>query len=147
MSDIYHGNAVSAGVALGNVLLYRPFTAVVEDRTVTPADVAGEKARFCAFAETAKAELARLAASLAAADPAKAAIFEAHRDIAEDEELVAEIEDAIENTLCTAERAVDSVFRQIAAVLAALPGVIIKERAADLEDVRSRLLRCRSARC
>lgn len=142
MNTILHGNAVSAGVALGNVLLYAPFAAVVEDKTIPPGQAAAEKGRFRAFAQMAKEELARLAAGMEAEAPDRAAIFKAHRDIVDDEELVAEIDEAIEGSLYTAERAVDAVYRQNAAVLAALPGDVIKERAADLEDVRARLLRC-----
>lgn len=142
MKDKYSGNAVSAGVALGNVLLYQPFSATVEDWQISPEAVESERARYHAFAAQAKAELERLAATLAPEDSAKAAIFKAHCDIVEDEELVAEIEDAIAQSLSSAERATDSVYRKNAAVLAALPGDVIKERAADLLDVRSRLLRC-----
>ncbi len=129
-------------MVLGNTFLYRPFTPTVEERLIAREEIQHERERFRDFAARAKRELEQIITALAAQDPAQASIFEAQSEIMEDEELIVEIHEAIEKTLFTAERAVDTVYRRNAAILAALPGDIIKERAADLMDVHARLLRC-----
>ena len=97
-----------------------------------------QRALYEAAKQTAHAELSRMCARLEAN---KAAIFEAHMDILDDEVMDEDILAGIEGEQWTAQWAVEQVYEHYRAVLGNAPDARIRERAADLSDVKLRLLR------
>src|SRR5699024_7800225 len=75
-------------------------------------------------------------------DKDKAAIFAAHLEILEDETMSEEIQLGISTGSSGGQEAIHSVYEQYAAMFGQLADPIIRERAADLRDVGTRLLRC-----
>ena len=134
---IYHGTGVSRGVAAGPLYCYEPF--VPAPPCAGHGGSAGEqRALYEAAKRTAREELGRVCARLEAD---KAAIFEAHMDILDDEVMDEEILAGIEGEQWTAQWAVEQVYENYRAVLGSAPDALIRERAADLYDVKLRLLR------
>ena len=134
---IYHGTGVSRGVAAGPLYCYEPF--VPAPPCAGHGGSAGEqRALYEAAKRTAREELGGVCARLEAD---KAAIFEAHMDILDDEVMDEEILAGIEGEQWTAQWAVEQVYENYRAVLGSAPDALIRERAADLYDVKLRLLR------
>lgn len=134
---IYHGTGVSRGVAAGPLYCYEPF--VPAPPCAGHGGSAGEqRALYEAAKRTARKELGGVCARLEAD---KAAIFEAHMDILDDEVMDEEILAGIEGKQWTAQWAVEQVYENYRAMLGSAPDALIRERAADLYDVKLRLLR------
>ena len=134
---IYHGTGVSRGVAAGPLYCYEPF--VPAPPYAGHGGSAGEqRALYEAAKRTAREELGGVCARLEAD---KAAIFEAHMDILDDEVMDEEILAGIEGEQWTAQWAVEQVYENYRAVLGSAPDALIRERAADRYDVKLRLLR------
>lgn len=138
----YRGNPVSEGLAVGKVYLYRPWLPEVAQGTVL-ADKAKEAvARYRRLLEQAGKELAGLRKRLEEAGEAdKAKIFTAHRDILYDVVMDEEIEDSITQELSTPEWAIHRVYEKFIDLLGRAEDPLIRERTADLRDVKNRLLR------
>lgn len=132
------GTPVSPGYAAGAVYRYFPFVPDVAETSCPAERRADEQAAFSAAKSAAKDELMRLRTTL---PPDKAAIFSAHMEILEDEAILEEIETAICDDGATAEWAVYSVMNTFIAVLSRAKNAMIRERTADLTDVRNRLIR------
>lgn len=79
-------------------------------------------------------------------DPDKAKIFSAHRELLQDEEILDEIREAICAESMNPDSAVSKVYTEFAELLAGVEDPLIAERAADLRDVRDRLLRILSGK-
>lgn len=134
---VYYGTGISRGVAAGPIYCYEPFVPAPP----CPAhggSVEEQRALYEAAKQTAHVELSRMCARLEAN---KAAIFEAHMDILDDEVMDEEILAGIEGEQWTAQWAVEQVYEHYRAVLGNAPDARIRERAADLSDVKLRLLR------
>lgn len=134
---VYYGTGISRGVAAGPIYCYEPFVPAPP----CPAhggSVEEQRALYEAAKQTAHVELSRMCARLEAN---KAAIFEAHMDILDDEVMDEEILAGIESEQWTAQWAVEQVYEHYRAVLGNAPDARIRERAADLSDVKLRLLR------
>ncbi|HBF37727.1 MAG TPA: phosphoenolpyruvate--protein phosphotransferase [Firmicutes bacterium] len=138
---MYHGISVSPGIAIGNSLLYASFVPQPWPEKVEEGLQEKELTQYKAGVNAAKNELIALCARLEKSDPEKARIFSAHQDILCDIAMDEEIRDAISGAF-SAQAAVSQVFGAYAEAIAEAPDSIIRERSADLLDVRARLLRC-----
>ena len=138
---IYHGNPVSKGIAAGPVFLYQPFTAAVSGDLLEESAVPEALNKYEAARKNAEAELKALHARLQSADPEKAKIFTAHIDILFDEAMDGDIREQIENNRYPPDRAIAEVFEKYARILRKAPDPLIKERASDIRDVKTRLIR------
>ena len=136
---VYHGNPVSAGVALGPVIIHRPFEARTGLRQF-PDAVEARLETYQALRQQAQEELLTIAASLAGEDDNKGAIFQAQATILMDVVMDEEVTDLIgAGTL--PDEAIHMVFTQYADILGQSDDALISERASDIKDVRNRLLR------
>ncbi|MEA4893731.1 MAG: phosphoenolpyruvate--protein phosphotransferase [Oscillospiraceae bacterium] len=133
------GNPVSEGIAIGNVYIYRTVSPVIEEKHISPEEVPMAESRLEQVKKTCKKELEEILMQMTDRDKAK--IFEAHIEIIEDEVLFDEIQDEISLSLCAPDYAVYKVFGQHAQIIGKAKDPIIRERAADLIDVRNRILR------
>lgn len=138
------GNAVSLGIAIGPIYCYTPFEPNVAERHIS--GEGGEPEREVAAYERAAAaaaeELRRKMDSFSPEEADKRSIIKAHIDILEDCALEEEIRNMIEEELLPADLAILRSFDIFHSILSASKDELLRERAADLMDVRNRLLRC-----
>lgn len=136
------GRPVSRGVVIGEVLRYEPFQARLSETALAADAVEQALSDYCGARERARAELDGLEARLTAADPDKAGIMAAHREILLDPAMDEEIQALVRDELLSPDVAVARTFDLYAAVLGSSENERMKERASDLLDVKNRLLRC-----
>lgn len=138
----FQGLSISSGAALAPAYLYKPVTIEVPRVHIAPEQVEAELARYSDSRNAAAEQLSSIHNLLLPDAPDKAAIFQAHLEILNDVAMIEEIEDMIVQTYTNAADAVDTVYSQYAEMIGALDDPLMRERAADLLDVRSRLLCC-----
>ncbi len=137
----YSGSPVSSGIACGEVYIYQPFKPQIEEVTIQKHQVEDYCKQYLGIKEQAKQELEAIQAGLGAEDPEKAKIFRAHIDILFDEAMDEDIVECISCDLISPETAIHTVYEKYIRMLSRAKDPLIRERAADLQDVRSRLLR------
>lgn len=138
---ILKGNPVSRGIALGKVFVYKAFTADVHESYF---EAGLEKEYFKKYkdaVQAAEAELDAVVTTLSAESPEKAKIFTAHIEILNDEEVDEGVKEMIFSDHAMPDYAVDMVFTEFAILLGKAKDPLIAARAADLRDVRNRVLR------
>jgi phosphotransferase system enzyme I (PtsI) len=136
----YQGNPVSKGVAVGKVYRYIPYEAKVEETTVAPEEAAKVLEEYRDAKKGAEKELAAMRERLGA-DSDKAAILGAHMEILKDPALDDMVESLIKNQYCNAKWAVEKAFTKFIKMLSRVKDDMIRERIADMKDVKGRLLR------
>ncbi|MVB10802.1 Phosphoenolpyruvate-protein phosphotransferase [Caprobacter fermentans] len=138
---MFLGIPVSPGIAIGMPLLYEPFVPGPWQKKVEKGRVEDELRRFEDGLAAAEKELEKICSGMKKNDPEKAKIFDAHKDMLCDAAIGEEIRQNISNSF-SAQEAVYQVFGAYAKQVAQAPDPVIRERSADLLDVRIRLLRC-----
>ena len=133
----YKGLPVSTGLAVGSAFCYRP---VQPEDCLYQIEEQGAVQSFAEALEQAKEELHCLCSRLEATSAEQAKILQAHIEIAEDEAMAEDMAMALEDGLPVGE-AVMTVFGQYIKMFAAAGEERIRERVADLTDVRNRILR------
>lgn len=131
------GISGSSGFGIGKVFCYHAFEPVVREKKIPPEEQDAQISLYESAFTQAKAELRALIASLS---PDKSAIFAAHQEMLEDEAIREEIIDMI-HTGASSEWAVYSVFQTYIRLMQSQESACMRERAADLQDVRNRILR------
>ncbi|MFA7231706.1 MAG: phosphoenolpyruvate--protein phosphotransferase [Victivallaceae bacterium] len=148
MSDtpekIYHGIAASPGIAIGQALVIKEHnTAYTEssDSPITPEQIECEIDRFSTALDKTREELINLQKRLEdKLDAREASIFDAHLLIVDDQMLTNEVKDMVRKKLKTADYAFYKVIERYVNAISVMPDQYIKERAADIKDVGSRIL-------
>ena len=138
---ILKGNPVSRGIALAKVFVYKAFKADVHESYFEAGQETAMYKQFTDALAVAQEELEAIVASLSAESPEKAKIFSAHIEILNDEEVAEEVKDMIFSGRAMPDYAVHTVFSQFAILLEKAKDPLIAARAADLRDVRNRVLR------
>lgn len=137
----YTGTAVSAGVAIGKVYLYQSFQPKLHDWP--PVNPEADIAQYEVALNAARQELEALQTRFERdGDGDKAGIFGAHLEILLDEVMDEEIREGISSQMFNGPQAIQAVYEQYATMFESLEDPIIRERALDLRDVCSRVLRC-----
>lgn len=138
---ILRGNPVSPGVAVGKVYVYQPFHVQVT-MSVFPAELVEEQLeRYDRARCNAARELQSLYREIHSRDREQAGIFDAHRQIMEDEELDGGIRMAILEECLSPDWAIYKVYGEYIALFQDAADAVTRERADDLKDLRTRLLR------
>ncbi|MFV0401880.1 MAG: putative PEP-binding protein, partial [Oscillospiraceae bacterium] len=138
---ILRGNPVSPGVAVGKVYVYQPFHVQVA-MSVFPAELAGEQLeRYDRARCNAARELQSLYQEIHSRDREQAGIFDAHRQIMEDEELDGSIRKAILEEHLSPDWAIYKIYEEYISLFQDAADAVTRERADDLKDLRTRLLR------
>lgn len=133
------GIAASPGIAIGRAWVMED--TVLNLPTDGASDVESEITRFKGAVEQARQEIEALKEkTLQDLGEDKAAIFDAHLMVLDDPELVTNVENKIKEERLKAENAVNAVMDAFIAVFENMDMAYMRERAADLRDVRSRLL-------
>ncbi|ORM63199.1 phosphoenolpyruvate--protein phosphotransferase [Pantoea rodasii] len=135
------GILASPGFAFGKALLLKEDEIVISRKKITDDQVEQEIQRFLDGRGKAAVQLEaiRIKAGETLGEE-KAAIFEGHIMLLEDEELEQEIIDLIKKDHATADAAAYSVIDGQAKALEELDDEYLKERAADVRDIGKRLL-------
>ncbi len=137
---IFYGNGVSKGIAIGEVFLYQPVLPAPQQAHYE-GDAAPFLEQYEQFCAQARGQLQSLRDQMAKSDPEKAAIFSAQMELLCDEVMEEEIRDAIQYDAWMPGWAVESVYSRYEQRLQKAKDPFIRERAADLRDVKGRLLR------
>ena len=137
---VLRGNGVSKGVAIGEIFLYQPFIP-----QTTEAHYSGDPKQYLEQYEDlclqARVELQAIRERMMQTDAEKAAIFSAQMEILCDEVMDEEIRDGIQYDTWMPDWAVETVYSRYERRLQKAGDPLIRERAADLKDVKNRLLR------
>ncbi|QSH42184.1 phosphoenolpyruvate--protein phosphotransferase [Lentisphaerota bacterium ZTH] len=141
---VYHGIAASPGIAIGRVLLIKEHnTSFTEssDEPIKPEQVDAEVQRFNIALDKTREELLDLQRRIQKdLDTRDASIFDAHLLIVDDQMLLNEVEDMVKSQHKSADYAFYKVIGRYIAAISVMPDKYIKERAADIKDVASRVL-------
>lgn len=136
---ILKGIAASSGIAIAKAYRLVEPDFSFERKTITESDM--EVERFQKALATSKTELAAIhekANTELGGD--KAAIFEAHLLVLSDPELISPIEDKIKTEQVNAEQALKDVTDMFISTFEQMENDYMRERAADIRDVRKRIL-------
>ncbi|MDR2896515.1 MAG: phosphoenolpyruvate--protein phosphotransferase [Propionibacteriaceae bacterium] len=137
--EILRGKSVFGGIASGDVFYINNDALSIERRTVD--DPGAEKARVAAARAAAIEQLQNLQAKAQAEVGAdEAMIFEVHQMMLDDDEFKEGIDSLIESQHVNAEFAVEQVGAEFAQRLASLDDEYLRERAADIRDISTRLI-------
>lgn len=138
----YTANPVSGGIAIGEAFHYEPYTPSVTEGSIAEGMAEQAIGEYEKARDAAKAELDAIFAKLSASDPDKAKIFTAHLDILFDAAMDEDIRDDITYENYTAQWAIHKVYEKYIKVIGKSKDELIRERVADMKDVKTRLLRC-----
>jgi phosphotransferase system enzyme I (PtsI) len=126
-------------MGIGRAFVYEPFIPQVAE--MLSEDAAKELEAYEAAKRQAKEELISVRAKLSASDEKKAGIFTAQISMLYDPAVESEVRKRIERDHACADWAIDRAYEKFAGVFENSGVEVIRERAADLRDVRLRLLR------
>lgn len=136
------GILASPGIAFGKALLLKEDEIVIDRKKISADKVDQEVERFLSGRAKASAQLEAIKTKAGETfGEEKAAIFEGHIMLLEDEELEQEIIALIKDKHMTADAAAHEVIEGQATALEELDDEYLKERAADVRDIGKRLLR------
>ena len=136
------GISASPGIVFGKALVLKEEPIILNTHKITSDQVDAEVAKFFDGRAKAAAQLTAIhEKALRTLGEEKAAIFEGHLMLLEDEELEEEIVGYINDNLSTADVAASKVIDQQVAVLSEIDDEYLKERAGDMRDIGNRLLR------
>ncbi|MFB6327753.1 phosphoenolpyruvate-protein phosphotransferase PtsI [Pantoea deleyi] len=135
------GILASPGIAFGKALLLKEDEIVINRKKISDDQVEQEVQRFLDGRSKAATQLEAIRVKAGETlGEEKAAIFEGHIMLLEDEELEQEIIDLIKKDHASADAAAYSVIDGQAKALEELDDEYLKERAADVRDIGKRLL-------
>lgn len=136
------GILASPGVAYAKALLLKEDPIVINQASITEDQVEAEVAKFQEAVAKSLAQIETIketAEKNLGAD--KAAIFEGHMALVDDEELAEEVQTLISDELITADNATNQVINMYIATFEKMEDEYMRERAADFRDIGSRLLK------
>ena len=136
------GIPASPGIIFGNALVLKEEQIVLDTQKITDEQIDAEIARFYEGRKAAVEQLSSIRdRALASLGEEKAAIFEGHLMILEDEELEEEIIDYLRSHKVNAGVAASKIIDQQVAMLSEIDDEYLKERAGDIRDIGNRLIK------
>jgi phosphotransferase system enzyme I (PtsI) len=139
---VLRGIPASPGVSIGRVHLLIPETPVVAPRKIAPSEVKSEHERFSqAVADTSAAIERSRERALSLAGIAAAKIFDAHLAIVDDSVFHDDVKNRVTKEQFNVDFIVNDALGQHIEMMEKQQGELFRERAADIRDVRNRLLR------
>ncbi|QMS85767.1 phosphoenolpyruvate--protein phosphotransferase [Candidatus Xianfuyuplasma coldseepsis] len=135
----YSGIGASAGIAIYPVYKLIEVDLTIEQQSIT--DVKNEVARLENAIKTTSKELQTIREQTAISmDEEHAMIFDAHIQIAQDPEIMRQVQEKIEEEHVNAEYAYDHVCQMFIAMFEGMDNEYFQERALDVKDVRRRVI-------
>ena len=138
---ILQGIAVSKGVVTGRAFVYEPFKPEITEHIINKEDIPESIKRYQEITALAGQELSTLRDKMKEIDEDKAGIFQAHQDILNYSAMGDEILSLIQTEYYSPEFAIETVYEKFIQILSSMDDDIIRERCADLKDVKNRILR------
>ena len=136
------GIPASPGIVFGKALVLKEENIVLDTQKISEDQVEAEVARFYAGREAAVEQLNSIhQRALKSLGEEKAAIFEGHLMILEDEELEEEIIDYLRSNKVNASVAASKIIDQQVEMLSEIDDEYLKERAGDIRDIGNRLIK------
>ena len=136
------GIPASPGIVFGKALVLKEEKIVLDTQKISEDQIEGEVARFYAGREAAVEQLNSIhQRALKSLGEEKAAIFEGHLMILEDEELEEEILDYLRSNKVNASVAASKIIDQQVEMLSEIDDEYLKERAGDIRDIGNRLIK------
>ena len=136
------GIPASPGIVFGKALVLKEEKIVLDTQKFSEDQVEAEVARFYAGREAAVEQLNSIhQRALKSLGEEKAAIFEGHLMILEDEELEEEIIDYLRSQKVNASVAASKIIDQQVEMLSEIDDEYLKERAGDIRDIGNRLIK------
>ncbi|MBF0751607.1 MULTISPECIES: phosphoenolpyruvate-protein phosphotransferase PtsI [unclassified Pasteurella] len=136
------GIPASPGIVFGKALVLKEEKIVLDTTKITDDQVDAEVARFYEGRSAAVEQLNSIRdRAFASLGEEKAAIFEGHLMILEDEELEEEIIDYLRSHKVNAGVAASKIIDQQVAMLSEIDDEYLKERAGDIRDIGNRLVK------
>ncbi|MBZ9632755.1 phosphoenolpyruvate--protein phosphotransferase [Clostridium sp. FP1] len=134
------GIGVSPGIVIGKVLLKEEKKIIIEKKDII--NYKDEIKRYKVAMENSKSEIQDIYNNvLKSMGEKEATIFEAHLMILEDPEMLQQIEKKIQDDKVNAEWALKEISEMFIAMFDAMDNEYMKERAADIKDVTTRLMK------
>lgn len=139
---VFAGIPAAPGIAIGPAYLFNKEKVVVEARHIAEAELEAELERFEQAVQRAECDLEKIS-SLAREKlgEEKASVFEAQRLMLRDAELYDRIRNYIQKHHCNADYSVAQVLDELIQRMEACSNDYLRERLADLIDVKERLIR------
>jgi len=139
----FQGIGVSPGVARGKIYVYNVAEEVVPQYDVAPDDVPKEVARFEQALIKTREQLHQLQERIASGigSSAPSSILDVHLSITEDPALIDRVIHRIETERKNVEFVFHDVAHKFVTTLSELPDELMRERAADVQDVTRRIMR------
>lgn len=134
------GTGVSPGIALGKALIIKNEEIVIQKKQVN--DIKGENNKLSEAILKSKKELSSIRdKALKELGEEKSAIFDAHLMILDDPELISSTLNKIETEKLNVEYAFKEIVDQFILVFESMDNEYMRERASDIRDVSSRVIR------
>lgn len=139
MSKIIKGIPASPGISIGKIFLYLETNLEINKETIE--DIEKEKRKLIDGRNSSKEQLLSIREKTAKKlGEDKAAIFDGHITLLEDEDLFDEVIELIEDENISAENALEQGINGYCEMLSNLEDPYLRERAADLKDIGKRWL-------
>ncbi|HNX64524.1 MAG TPA: phosphoenolpyruvate--protein phosphotransferase [Oscillospiraceae bacterium] len=139
---IFKGISVSDGIRIGKAFFYKPFCAKITSDSITEENIQAEISRFSNAILKAKDELSELISNLEKTENKdKSGVIKGQLGFLADPAFSPEINKLIEKRLYNSERAVSEVSEKFALMFENMKNSYMRERAADIRDTGSRLIR------
>lgn len=136
------GVSTSPRIVIGEAMRYVPFTCDIKPRKLEADQTKDEVILYEKAKEAAFVELNALGEFLEKTNSSNVDFVAAHKEILNDPLMDQEIRQMIERDSYCADYAAASVFDQYRELFARNKNALIRERASDLQDVKTRLIRC-----
>ncbi|MFZ7107858.1 phosphoenolpyruvate-protein phosphotransferase PtsI [Avibacterium avium] len=136
------GIPASPGIVFGKALVLKEEKIILDTQKIQDDQIEAEVARFYQGRDAAVEQLTAIKdRAYASLGEEKAAIFEGHLMILEDEELEEEIIDYLRTNKVNAGVAASTIIDQQVAMLSEIDDEYLKERAGDIRDIGNRLIK------
>ena len=134
------GIAASEGIGIGKVIVIRDQDVTYEQKTV--ANPEEEVKRLHDAVDEFMVKTERLAEDMEkSVNPKEAQIIRGHMEMLEDPFMVSQMDDMIKDEGMCAEAAAETVLNMFKAMFEGVEDELIQQRATDIEDIKSRLLK------
>ena len=136
------GIGASEGVSVGKVLLFIEEEMIIPEVKTTDSTVESELTKLDEGLKKSKTQLIAIREKVKEKmGEDKAAIFDGHIMLLEDEDLIMEVQDKIKGEGLPAAKALSDGIEEYRAMISALEDPYLRERAADLQDIGKRWLK------
>lgn len=138
----YNGMIGSGGIVIGKAYLYKKEKMIIDETTIDEGALNSELEKVEEALRLSGVQISRIMEQATKEfGKEEASIFNAHRMILEDPELIGSIKEKILNEKIYASNAANQVIENYIGIFSGMEDEYLRERAADIKDVGTRLIR------